>query len=103
MLTQSEIERAQYEDRRKAMMDHNSFMRGMEREACEARQQGFKVGFKEGIERGKKLSEIAYVQMYERLLGRAESPEARLIALPQEQLGRIAKQLLEELLAAKSS
>jgi len=80
MLTQTDIERERYESRRKAQMDHNSFMNA-------ARREGQAIG-----------QEIGVIHLCEQMLHRPESPEQQLLALSLENLKRLAEDLKKQVL-----
>ena len=79
VLSQSEIERERYEARRKALMDHNSFLGAARRE-------------------GRHEERIAVIQSYERRLDRPETPKEQLAARSLEELTQLAESLLNDLL-----
>jgi predicted transposase/invertase (TIGR01784 family) len=80
MLTQTDIERERYESRRKAQMDHTSFLNS-------ARRQGEVTGKK-----------IGAIHAYELMLRRQETPEEQLLTLSPEDLTRLADDLEKEAL-----
>ena len=87
MLTQTDLEREQYEARRKFQLDYNT---------------GIKVarleGKEEGLEQGQRIGAI---QLCQRLLGRSVTPAGELAGLPVEKLARLAEQLQAEALQAR--
>ena len=83
MLTQTELERERYESRRKAQLDHNTYLK-------EARLQGLQEGRTEGRTEGEK---IGIIHLCERLLGRSETPIEKLTALSLDDLTRLADEL----------
>ena len=84
MLTQTDLERERYEARRKAQMDHNSWLNA-------ARLEGLEAGRAEGELFGQ-------IHLCERLLKRAETPTEQLASLKPEELKRLADQLQAEML-----
>jgi len=104
MLTQSEIERQRYEDRRKAQLDHNSLMgdrraaaeevRAARREAEEAGAEARKKALDEGRNEGRNEGRlVGIIQLCERLLKRPETPTEQLVRLSLEDLTRLADEL----------
>lgn len=71
MLTQTDLERERYESRRKAQLDHNTYMKV-------ARLEGEKIGI---------------IHHCERLLNRPETPSEQLVGLSLEELTRLADEL----------
>jgi predicted transposase/invertase (TIGR01784 family) len=86
MLTQTDLERERYEARRKAQLDHDSMINAARRE-----------GQQEGRQEGLKEAQIVYIETFERMLGRAETPAAELRARAVEELAQIAEDLLSKL------
>jgi predicted transposase/invertase (TIGR01784 family) len=82
MLTQADIERERYEARRKALMDHNSFL-------DEARTEGLA----KGREEAQKENQINTIRFCERVLGMPETPVEKLTMLPLNDLTRRAQEL----------
>ena len=106
MLTQSEIERHRYEDRRKAQLDHNTLMKA-EREAhetiAEARElagarEALVEALSEGRREGRVEGKIDVIHLCERLLQRPETPTEQLTRLPLADLARLADDLQAEVL-----
>jgi hypothetical protein len=83
MISQSDLERERYEARLKFQRDWTSSLTG-------AREDGIEQGRKEG-------ELVGQIHAFERLLRRAETPPAQLLALPLPDLERLAKQLEAEL------
>ncbi len=83
MLSQTDLEREQYEARRKAQLDYNT---------------GMKVARMEGREEGRAEGEmIGMIHAFERLLKRPETPSEQLAALTPADLTRLADELQAEL------
>jgi predicted transposase/invertase (TIGR01784 family) len=96
MLTQSEIEREKYEARLKYQLDQNTVMMALKRaeelvmRAKRAEQEGREEGRQEGRQEGK---HIGLIHAYQQLLNRPETPDEQLLALPLEELVRLAQDL----------
>ena len=86
MLNQTDVERERYESRRKAQLDHNSWLNA-------ARIEGKEMGEKIGLERGEKIGAI---HVCERLLNRPETPTSHLASMPLDELNRLAMELQEQ-------
>jgi flagellar biosynthesis/type III secretory pathway protein FliH len=71
MVNQTELERARYEARRKAQLDHNTWLKAAR---LEGRQEGLKEGRHVGIEEGRTQGEwIGAIHVCQRLLNRPET------------------------------
>ncbi len=81
MLSQTDLEREQYEARRKAQLDYNT---------------GLKVARMEGREEGEKIGLVRAIHLFERTLNRPETPTEELTALSPEDLSRLADALQEQ-------
>jgi predicted transposase/invertase (TIGR01784 family) len=92
MIAQSDLERERYEARLKLQRDISSAL-------AEAREEGIE----QGIEQGRKEGQVGQIQAFERLLGRAQTPTAQLLALPLTDLERLAQQFEAELTRSSSS
>ncbi|HEV8058725.1 MAG TPA: Rpn family recombination-promoting nuclease/putative transposase [Gemmataceae bacterium] len=113
MLTQQDIERERYEARRKAQLDHNSFMNAVQRERNAAQQEMDAVQQKmnamqleidslqrennatqreiqEGSAKGEKIGAI---HLCERMLNRPESPREQLASHSLDALTCLAEEL----------
>jgi predicted transposase/invertase (TIGR01784 family) len=84
MVTQSDLERERYEARLKMQRDISSALTA-------AREDGRKEG------------QVGQIHAFERLLHRPQTPAAQLLALPLEDLERLAQQLEAELTRSLSS
>ena len=82
VMTQTEIERQQYESRLKKDLDHRSFL-------ADARRQGLKEGAKQG--------HIDRIHAYERLLKKPETTKDSLLSLSFDDLVALAEKLEGEL------
>jgi predicted transposase/invertase (TIGR01784 family) len=79
MLSQTEIERERYEARRKALMDHNSFLGAARRE-------------------GRAQEKISHIQFCERVLNQAETPTELLAGRSLDELTKVADELQAKVL-----
>ena len=79
MLTQTDIERERYEARRKAQLDHNTWM-------SEARQEGRSEGEKVGA-----------IHAFERMLNLPLTPREQLLTFPLVELDRLVEELQKQL------
>jgi predicted transposase/invertase (TIGR01784 family) len=84
MLTQSELERQIYEDRRKAQLDHASWVDWSNRQ----REEGEKVGA---------------IHLCEQLLNLPETPTEELAALSLGELTRLADELREQVIKSRGA
>lgn len=82
MIAQNEQERARYESRRIARMDYD-------------------YGIKTAERRGEKIGRVEVINFCERLLKRAESPRENLLAMPLEDLTRMANDLQAQVEATR--
>jgi predicted transposase/invertase (TIGR01784 family) len=82
MLTQAQEERERYEARRKAQLDHNTWL---------------KVARMEGRAEGEKIGMIHLIHLCERLLKHSETPTEHLAGLSLEDVTRFAEGLQEQL------
>jgi predicted transposase/invertase (TIGR01784 family) len=126
MLSQSDLERERYEARRKAQLDHNTFLKearmtgleqgleqgrqqgrqqGLEQGLEQGRQQGLEQGRQQGLEQGRQqgreAERICTIHQLEALLGRPATPAADLARCDLDELGRIVDQLLDQLRPAR--
>jgi predicted transposase/invertase (TIGR01784 family) len=83
MISQSDLERERYEARLKFQRDWSSSLTG-------AREDGIEQGLEQGRKEGELIGQI---HTLERLLRRAETPAAQLLAVPLAELERLAQQL----------
>ena len=81
-MAQTNLERERYEARRKAQLDYNTGLKV-------ARMEGIEEGVAKGVARG----QIHLIHFCERLLHRPETTDEQLIALPLEELARLADEL----------
>jgi predicted transposase/invertase (TIGR01784 family) len=88
MLTQNDLERERYEARRKAQLVYNTGLK-------EAREEGRQ----EGRQEGRREEKIGIIHLCERLLHRPQTPMEKLVALPLEELTRLADELQTQVLA----
>ena len=89
MLTQTHLERARFEARRKAQLDQNILV---------------KVARLEGREEGRTEGEhIGVIHLCERLLKRPETPAEKLAALALAELARRAEELQGQVLKARGA
>jgi predicted transposase/invertase (TIGR01784 family) len=112
MLSQTDLEREQYEARRKAQLDHNTALKvaQIEREGAreegrregreEGRRQGRQEGRQEGREEGRQEGrtegeKIGMIRLLERLLHRPQTPTEQLCSMSLEELARLADALQE--------
>ena len=92
MIMQSDLERERYEARLKMQRDISSGMAG-----------ALEEGLERGLERGRKEGEvIGQIHLCERLLRRAQTPTAQLLASPLADLDRLSQQLEAELTGSLS-
>jgi predicted transposase/invertase (TIGR01784 family) len=92
MLSQNELERERYESRRKAQMDHDSWLR-------DARNDGIEEGVQKGRMEGRMEGEkIGIIHICERLLGRPETPGEQLALMSPEELACLAEELQKQTL-----
>lgn len=91
MLTQSDIEREKYEARRKYQLDRDSAIIGAER-------LGEQRGEQRGQQRGK---QIGLIHAYEQMLRLPETPDEQLLALPLDDLTRVAEVLKQQALGKR--
>jgi hypothetical protein len=82
MVTPSDLERERYEARLKMQRDIST---------------GLTVARDEGLEQGRKEGQVGQIHFCQRLLQRPQTPAAQLLALPLEELERLAQQLEAEL------
>lgn len=95
MITQSDLERERYEARLKMQRDISSGLHA-------ALEDGIEQGRDEGLAQGRKEGEVGQIHLCERLLRRAQTPTAQLLALPLADLERLAQQLEAELTRSPS-
>jgi predicted transposase/invertase (TIGR01784 family) len=88
MISQNDLERERYEARLKWQRDVSSALTG-------AREEGQEQGRQEGRAEGEAVGRI---HAFERILRRPQTPTAQLLALPLEQLQRLAQQLEAEVM-----
>jgi predicted transposase/invertase (TIGR01784 family) len=87
MVSQTELERARYEARRKAQLDQNTWLKA-------AHQEGLTEGRQSGLKEGRTQGEwIGAIHLCERLLNRPETPTTELEGLPLVELAIIAAEL----------
>jgi predicted transposase/invertase (TIGR01784 family) len=91
MITQSDIEREKYEARLKYQLDQNTLNNALRRAEDTARQAE-----QRGEQRGK---QIGLIQAFERILQRPATPEEQLLAMPLEDLTRLAAELEKQALS----
>jgi predicted transposase/invertase (TIGR01784 family) len=96
MLSQTDVEREQYEARRKWQLDYNTGM-------MEARLEGEEKGRKEGAEGGRREERMRLIQFCQRLLRLPVTSAEDLAHLAWEELGKLADRLQGELLQARQS
>lgn len=89
MITQSDLEREQYEARLKMQRDLSTAL------AVE-RDDGREEGRKEGREEGRKEGQVEQIHFCQQMLQRTETPAEQLLALPLAELKRLAQQLKAE-------
>jgi flagellar biosynthesis/type III secretory pathway protein FliH len=91
MLSQTDIERERYDDRRKAQLDYNSGLKG-------ARLEGKEEGKAEGLAKGKKIGAIQFCQL---VLQRPETPTEQLQSLFLDELTKLADDLQNQVLSQR--
>jgi predicted transposase/invertase (TIGR01784 family) len=100
MLTQADLERERYEARRKAQLDHNSFVNA-------ARREGLKQGLEEGRQEGRievqRQEKIGLIHFCERLLNRPQTPADQLTRVPLDDLIKLAEKLQAEVMSEANS
>src|SRR5689334_12090290 len=87
MVSQTDLERERYEARLKMQRDVSTAL-------AEAHDEGLEQGREQGRQEGQLVGRIHTCQ---RLLGRALTPAAQLLAMPREEQERLAEQLEAEL------
>src|SRR5262249_1386408 len=95
MIAQSDLERERYEARLKMQRDISTALAVARDEGPE---RGRQEGLDEGLERGRQEGQvIGQIHFCEGLLRRAPTPAAQLLALPLDDLKRLAQELEAEL------
>ena len=92
LLTQTDIERERYEARRKAQLDQNSFINA-------ARRQGEQECMEAGRQMGEQVGEqVGAIHLCQQILQLPQTPRERLLALPPEDLHRLAENMKKQAL-----
>ncbi len=95
MMSQTELERERYEARLKAQRDAWA----LAEDAATAEERGLQRGLERGLQQGL----VHRTHFAQRLLQKPLTPEADLLALPMDDLKRLAEELEAELLSQYSS
>jgi predicted transposase/invertase (TIGR01784 family) len=91
MIAQGDLERERHEARLKLQRDISTAL-------AEARDEGLE----QGLEQGRKEGQVRQIHFCQGLLRRPQTPAAQLLALPLDELERLAHQLKAELTRAPS-
>ncbi len=92
----AELNEAVYQQQREKGMKYISYaeQKGIEQGIEKGREKGREEGIEKGIEKGRLLGQIRLCQ---ELLKQATTPEAELLAMPQEELSALLARLREQL------
>jgi flagellar biosynthesis/type III secretory pathway protein FliH len=94
MVTQSDRDRARYEERFKAQLDARSLHKAAEDTGIhKGREQGRQEGRQEGLEEGRREGFIERIHAYQEMLRQPQTSRDELLALGAAELERMVEQL----------